>query len=69
MGYGQLAALEVVVADRAGRQPVHMDGDGSGLVIHAVEALAGDQNVSPGRTHWGGWPIVSGSFQARPSIT
>jgi hypothetical protein len=36
------------VADRAGRQPVHMDGDGSGLVIHAVEALAGDQNVSPG---------------------
>ena len=48
-----------------------MDGDGSGLVVHAVDALAGNQKVSPGpySRASGGSPTVSGSFQARPSIT
>ena len=40
-------------------------------MIHAVDALAGNQNVSPGpySRASGGEPMVSGSFQARPSTT
>ncbi len=41
-GAAQLAVVEVVVADRPDRRRVHMDGDGSGLVIHPVDALAGE---------------------------
>src|SRR4029077_4564956 len=42
VGTAKLAVAEVVVADRPDRRRVNMDGDGSGLVIHAMDALAGE---------------------------
>lgn len=37
----QLAIVEIVVADHLDRWRVDMDGDSPGLVIHAMDALAG----------------------------
>src|SRR6516162_7313378 len=42
LGPAQLAVAEIVVADGLDRRRVHVDGDGSGLVVHAVDALAGE---------------------------
>src|SRR5262249_35033852 len=47
-GAAPLAVGEGVVADGPGSRRVNVDGDGPGLVIHPVEALAGDPDRLPG---------------------